>query len=107
VVANAPHTRAFHSVSLSKTNRRTCIAHRFACVTNHYRTALVFFILALPACAQGFNFNFGAGPGFPLSTTAEFVHNSYDFVVGGGPNLRPHVKMNADFMFHEFPYIKT
>jgi hypothetical protein len=61
------------------------------------------FLLALPACAQSFNFNVGAGLGIPLGTTADFVHNSYDFVVGGGPNLRPHIKMNAEFMFHGIP----
>jgi len=63
----------------------------------------IYGLLTLPSSAQGFNFNFGAGPGFPLSTTNDFAHTSYHFVVGGGPNLVPHVKLNAEFMFHGLP----
>lgn len=85
------------------TNRQIRTAGRLVAQTNHYLAALVLFLLALPACAQSFNFNIGGGPGFPLGTTADFVHNSYDFVVGGGPNLRSHVKMNVEFMFHGIP----
>lgn len=76
---------------------------RKVALPNYHWTALVLFLLALPACAQNFNFNFGAGPGFPLSTTSNFVHNSYDLVVGGGPNLRAHLKMDAEFMFQGIP----
>ena len=64
---------------------------------------LAFCLLSVPACAQDFNFNFGIGPGFPLGTTAEFVHSSYDLVAGGGLNLRSHLKMNTEFMFHGIP----
>ncbi|PYX48302.1 MAG: hypothetical protein DMG79_12065 [Acidobacteria bacterium] len=63
----------------------------------------IYGLLTLPSSAQGFNFNFGAGPGFPLDKTSDFAHPSYNFVVGGGPNLVPHVKLNAEFMFHGLP----
>lgn len=76
---------------------------RMVILTSYHWTALVLFLMALPACAQSFNFNFGAGPGFPFGTTADFVHNSYDLVVGGGLNLRAHIKMDTEFMFHGIP----
>jgi hypothetical protein len=60
-------------------------------------------LLTLPAVAQGYNFNFGGGPGFPLGKTSDFTNISYNFVAGAGPNLRPHVKMNTEFMFHGLP----
>jgi hypothetical protein len=60
-------------------------------------------VLTLPALAQGFNFNIGAGPGFPLGNTNEIANPSYNFVIGGGPNIRAHLKMNAEFMFHGLP----
>jgi hypothetical protein len=60
-------------------------------------------LFTLPAFAQGYNLNFGAGPGFPLGKTSDFANTSYNFVAGAGPNLRPHVKMNAEFMFHGLP----
>jgi hypothetical protein len=72
-------------------------------LTNYHRTVLAIFLLALPACAQSFNLNFGGGPGFPLGTTADFVHNSYNLVAGGGLNLHPHIKTNAEFMFQGIP----
>ncbi|MFZ1009240.1 MAG: outer membrane beta-barrel protein [Candidatus Sulfotelmatobacter sp.] len=71
-----------------------------------FRCALVAFIgslLTLPALAQGYNFNFGGGPGFPLGKTSDFTNISYNFVAGAGPNLRPHVAMNTEFMFHGLP----
>jgi hypothetical protein len=100
---------ALRSIEASKplrgrtTEGQVCTTDWVVVLANYRRAALVLFLLALPACAQSFNFNVGAGPGFPLGTTANFVHNSYDFVVGGGPNLRPHVKMNVEFMFHGIP----
>jgi hypothetical protein len=63
----------------------------------------IYGLLALPLSAQGFNFNVGAGPGFPLGTTSDYAHTSYNFVVGGGPNLVPHVKLNSEFMFEGLP----
>jgi hypothetical protein len=63
----------------------------------------IYGLLTLPSSAQGFNFNIGGGPGFPLGTTSDFAHTSYNFVVGGGPNLVPHVKLNGEFMFHGLP----
>jgi Outer membrane protein beta-barrel domain len=73
------------------------VSFRCACV--------VFFgsVLTLPALAQGYNLNFGGGPGFPLGRTSDFTNISYNLVAGGGPNLLPHLKMNAEFMFHGLP----
>jgi hypothetical protein len=68
-----------------------------------FSIVFIYGLLALPSSAQGFNFNVGAGPGFPLSRTSDFAHTSYNFVVGGGPNLVPHVKLDAEFMFHGLP----
>lgn len=70
---------------------------RCACV------AFVSSVLTLPALAQGYNFNFGGGPGFPLGKTSDFTNISYNLVAGAGPNLLPHLKMNAEFMFHGLP----
>ncbi len=67
------------------------------------RLVLILGLLTLPSFGQGFNFNFGGGPGFPLGKTADFAHTSYNFVVGGGPNLISHVKLNAEFMFEGLP----
>jgi hypothetical protein len=63
----------------------------------------IYGLLTLPSSAQGFSFNIGAGPGFPLGTTHDFANTSYNFVVGGGPNLISHVKLNAEFMFEGLP----
>ncbi|HXW93558.1 MAG TPA: hypothetical protein VEK33_23615 [Terriglobales bacterium] len=63
----------------------------------------IYCLLTLQASAQGYNFNFGGGPGFPLSTTSDFANTSYNLVVGGGSNLTTHSKMNAEFMFHGLP----
>jgi len=71
--------------------------------TRRYAILFIYGLLTLPSSAQGFNFNIGVGPGFPLSRTSDFAHTSYNFVVGGGPNLIPHVKLNAEFMFHGLP----
>jgi hypothetical protein len=60
-------------------------------------------LLTLPASAQHYNFNFGGGPGFPLNKTGDLAKTSYNLVVGAGPNLYPHVKMDAEFMFHGLP----
>ena len=103
IVQYVPSRSIEPSKRFRKANRRICITDSVVAITNCHWTALVLFLLVLPARAQSFNFNFGAGPGFPLSTTADFVHNSYDLVVGGGPNLRAHVRMNAEFMFHGIP----
>jgi hypothetical protein len=94
---------AFMRFRVQNAAKRIQISDCATTITTYHWAALGLFLLALPACAQSFNLNFGAGPGFPLSSTANFVHNSYDLVVGGGPNLRPHIKMNAEFMFHGIP----
>jgi len=60
-------------------------------------------LLTLPAVAQGYNFNVGGGPGFPLSQTNKFANTSYNLVVGGGPNLWDHVKLDGEFMFQGLP----
>src|SRR5579862_4427382 len=74
------------------------LARRFSIVF-----IFIYGLLTLPLSAQGFNFNIGAGPGFPLGTTSDYAHTSYNFVVGGGPNLVPHVKLNSEFMFEGLP----
>lgn len=63
----------------------------------------IYGLLTLPSSAQGFNFNMGGGPGFPFGKTGDFAHTSYNFVAGGGPNLVPHVKLDAEFMFQGLP----
>jgi len=63
----------------------------------------IYSLLTLPSSAQGFNYNVGGGPGFPLSKTSDFAKTSYHFVAGAGPNLHSHVKLNAEFMFHGLP----
>jgi hypothetical protein len=63
----------------------------------------IYGLLTLPSWAQGFNFNIGGGPGFPLGRTSDFARTSYNFVVGAGPNLVPHVKLDAEFMFQGLP----
>lgn len=68
-----------------------------------FSIVFIYCLLTLPSAAQGFNFNIAGGPGFPLSRTSDFAHTSYNFVVGGGPNLIDHVKLNAEFMFHGLP----
>lgn len=86
---------------IRKTTRQICTT-RCVVVQTYCWTALVFFLLVLPACGQSFNFNIGGGAGFPLGTTADFVHNSYDLVIGGGKSAPP-PKMNVEFMFHGIP----
>ena len=68
-----------------------------------FSIVFIYGLLTLPSSAQSFNFNVGAGPGFPMSTTNDFAHTSYNFVAGAGPNVVPHVKLNAEFMFHGLP----
>ena len=68
------------------------------------RMVLIYYcLLALPASAQRYNFNFGGGPGFPLDRTSDFANTSYNLVVGAGPNLHHHLKLNTEFMFHGLP----
>ena len=66
---------------------------------------MLFCALLIPhiTSAQHLNFDIGGGPGFPLSRTGDFTNTSYNFVVGGGPNLTPHVKLVGEFMFHGLP----
>ena len=68
---------------------------------------LVCGLLTLPASAQRFNFNIGGGPGFPLGKTNDLANISYNFVAGGGLDLRPQVKVNTEFMFHGLPVGKS
>lgn len=85
------------------TNRATLT--RSSIITRSANCVMAFSLLLLTPTAYGqsFNFTFGGGPGFPLGTTKDFVHNSYNLVLGGGPNLRSHVKLDAEFMFHGIP----
>ena len=70
---------------------------------NSWSKLFLWALLSLPALAQGYNFNFGAGPGFPLGQTNKFANTSYNLVVGGGPNLGDYVKLNSEFMFQGLP----
>ena len=73
------------------------LSTRFSC-------ALVICCTCLsPAYAQRYNVNFGGGVGIPISTTADLARVSYNLVAGAGPNLTPHLKMNAELMFHGLP----
>lgn len=67
------------------------------------RTLLVLGVLSSVAHAQRYNFNVGAGPGFPLSKTSDFATTSYNIVAGGGRNLNRHLKLTAEFMFQGLP----
>jgi hypothetical protein len=61
------------------------------------------FLISRAASGQTFNFNAGGGAGFPLGKVSDFANTSYNLVVGGGPNLAPHVKLVGEFMFHGLP----
>ena len=80
---------------------RRLIARHISMLARCSWTIIILCLLAtLPSSAQErFNFNFGGGPGFPLAKTSELANTFYHLVVGGGPNLHPHVKMNFEFMF--------
>jgi len=73
----------------------------------HLALASLCVFLSLPANSQTYNFNIGSGPGFPLGSTNNFANISYNFVTGGGVNFTPHVKLNAEFMFHGIPVQKN
>lgn len=68
-----------------------------------YSVAALCSTLCVCASAQEYNFNLGVGPGFPLGKSSDFASISYNLVAGGGLNLCPHVKANAEFMFHGLP----
>lgn len=70
------------------------------------RVLLLVFVAPLMK-AQTYNFNIGSGPGFPLGSTNKFANISYNFVTGGGVNVSPHLKMDAEFMFHGIPVKKN
>jgi len=59
--------------------------------------------LITPASAQRYTFNFGAGPGFPVSQASTFANTSYNIVAGAGRNLSAHLKMDGEFMFQGLP----
>jgi len=63
-------------------------------------------LLVAQGYSQTYNFNIGSGPGFPLGLTNTFANISYNFVTGGGVNVSPHIKINAEFMFHGIPVQK-
>jgi len=87
-----------HTVIIGMLRKHAMSARRFSIVF-----IFIYGLLTLPLSAQGFNFNIAAGPGFPLGTTSDYAHTSYNFVVGGGRDLVPHVKLNSEFMFHGLP----
>lgn len=49
------------------------------------------------------NFTIGGGVGFPQGTSANFANNGGQFVVGGGPNIRRYLGLDAEFMWHDLP----
>jgi len=72
--------------------------------------ALLFFVCIVLLVDSGFgqefnrwNFTIGGGIGFPQSTSASFVNNGANFVVGAGPNLRKFLGLDAEFMWHDLP----
>jgi hypothetical protein len=76
-----------------------------------YRKVFVAFLfaavaVALPCCAQEtgpFNFNIGAGVGFPLGNTGKFVNDGANVVVGGGPNFGRFFGIDGEFMWQDLP----
>lgn len=68
-------------------------------------TVLLFSSVVQQAVAQ-YHFNIGGGPGFSSGDTSTFANTSYNFVVGGGVSLAPHVMFNPEFMFHGLPVKK-
>src|SRR5689334_21668411 len=72
--------------------------------------ALLFLVWIVLLVDSGFgqefnrwNFTIGGGIGFPQSTSASFVNNGANFVVGAGPNLRKFLGLDAEFMWHDLP----
>lgn len=63
-------------------------------------------LICSPGFGQDFslwNFTIGGGVGFPQGTSAQFVNNGANFVVGGGRNLRQWIGVDAEFMWHDLP----
>lgn len=85
------------------TNRATLTRSSIITRVAYCVVACSLLLLTPIAYGQSFNFTFGGGPGFPLGTTKDFVSNSYNLVVGGGPNLHSRFKLDAEFMFHGIP----
>ena len=68
--------------------------------------ALLFAAVALPCCAQEtgpWNFNIGAGVGFPLGRTSEFVNDGAHVVVGAGPNFGRFFGLAGEFSWQDLP----
>jgi hypothetical protein len=71
----------------------------------------LFIALCLMMCvvavqAQDFprwNFNIGAGVGFPLSTTSNFAGNGANITVGGGRNFSRFFGVSGEFMWNDLP----
>lgn len=83
--------------------QRLSTRFRISAPVGLWMVILICNLLTSRAIAQGYNFNIGGGPGFPVSPTSSFAHNSYNFVTGGGLNPGDYVKLNAEFMFHGLP----
>lgn len=64
---------------------------------------LVLGVLSAFGHAQRYNFNIGAGPGFPIGKASDFANTSYNIVAGGGRNLNSHLKLTGEFMFQGLP----
>lgn len=69
-----------------------------------------FVLISSALLGQGlpaWNFTIGGGVGFPQGTSAQFVNNGANFVVGGGPNFRKWLRVDAEFMWHDLPIKKN
>jgi Outer membrane protein beta-barrel domain len=63
-------------------------------------------LLSYPGLGQdmhAWNFTVGGGVGFPEGTSANYVNNGANFVVGGGPNLWRWLGVDAEYMWHDLP----
>jgi Outer membrane protein beta-barrel domain len=99
-----PHQTSARS-ELAQTSKIHCSIARESTLmpSTSLWTLLICGLLVQSVVAQGFNVNIGGGPGFPVSRTSDFADTSYHFVAGAGPNLRPYVKLDGEFMFHGLP----
>ena len=78
-------------------------------VKMHRRALWILFLIAVavfPVRAQdfnGWNFNLGVGPNFPLGKTADVAGTSGQFMIGGGPNFSERFGMNLEFGWYRLP----
>jgi hypothetical protein len=63
------------------------------------------FVLLATASGQDhpYTFNFGGGPGFPVSGISNFANAGGHIVIGGGANLTGRIGFDGEFMWHDLP----